>query len=257
MRTRIGYAHLDRLLSYPDVRYLSGCSLPIRMCVGGRGLRPGRRPPHWWRVVGAERLRPPARRSRRELCSARRLEARPALWPLVCPLAGLIWIGYAHADRLLSYPDARYLSGCCLPIRMRVGGRRPGPLHSRGSAFMFVGQRCDTTEVGITPVRRWRHAPSLVSCPGLVLCGQRGWFPDNVARNSPAAAPNLDFASLELQRFEQCSKNDRGELRATFIRRGPVIPPWPHPGPAAALSAPSSLVACGALLGRVHLVPSV
>lgn len=27
MRTRIGYAHLDRLLSYPDVRYLSGCVL--------------------------------------------------------------------------------------------------------------------------------------------------------------------------------------------------------------------------------------
>ena len=47
---------------------------------------------------------------------------------------------------------------------MRVGGRRPGPLHSRGSAFMFVGQRCDTAEVGITPVRRWRHAPSLASC---------------------------------------------------------------------------------------------
>ena len=151
-------------VTYPDVANLSGCCLPIRMCLGGRGLQPGRRPPHWWRVVGAERLRPPARRSRRELCSARRLEARPALWPLVCPLAGLIWIGYAHADRLLSYPDARYLSRCCLPIRMRVGGRRPGPLHSRGSAFMFVGQRCDTTEVGITPVRRWRHAPTLASC---------------------------------------------------------------------------------------------
>ena len=31
MRIRIGYAYLDRLLSYPDVRYLSGCCLPIRM----------------------------------------------------------------------------------------------------------------------------------------------------------------------------------------------------------------------------------
>ena len=30
---RIGYAHLDRLISYPDVRYLSGCSFPIRMFV--------------------------------------------------------------------------------------------------------------------------------------------------------------------------------------------------------------------------------
>ena len=28
---RIGTAHLDRLLSYPDVRNLSGCLLPIRV----------------------------------------------------------------------------------------------------------------------------------------------------------------------------------------------------------------------------------
>ena len=166
-------------------------------------------------------------------------------------------IGYAHLDRLLSYPDVRYLSGCVLVADDLGPSTRAGP-------------RLCLLVSGVTPLRwvlcqfgggvmlpHWRHAPSLVSCPGLVLCGQRGWFPDNVARNSPAAASNLDFASLELQRFEQCSKNDRGELRATFIRRGPVIPPWPHPGPAAALSAPSSLVACGALLGRVHLVPSV
>ena len=158
---------------------------------------------------------------------------------------------------LVTYPDAAYLSGCVLV----AGGCSPSTR---------AGPRLCLLVSGVTPLRwelrrfggggvlpHWRHAPSLASCPGLVLCGQRGWFPDNVARNSPAAAPNLDFASLELQRFEQCSKNDRGELRATFIRRGPVIPPWPHPGPAAALSAPSSLVACGALLGRVHLVPSV
>ena len=25
-----------------------------------------------------------------------------------------MWIGYAHPDSLLSYPDARYLSGCAL-----------------------------------------------------------------------------------------------------------------------------------------------
>ena len=31
MRIRIGCAHLDRLLSYPDLRYLSGCCLPIRI----------------------------------------------------------------------------------------------------------------------------------------------------------------------------------------------------------------------------------
>jgi len=27
----MGYAHMDRLFSYTDVRYLSGCSVPIRI----------------------------------------------------------------------------------------------------------------------------------------------------------------------------------------------------------------------------------
>ena len=31
-----------------------------------------------------------------------------------------IRIGCDDLDRLLTYPDARYLSGCALPIRMRV-----------------------------------------------------------------------------------------------------------------------------------------
>ena len=62
----------------------------------------------------------------------------------------------------------------------------------------------------------WYHAP------GLVLSGPRGrsqaWFLGNVARNSPAAASNLECASLELQRFERRLKTDRGKLCATFIR---------------------------------------
>ena len=29
----IGYEHPDRLISYPDLPYLSGYALPIRMCV--------------------------------------------------------------------------------------------------------------------------------------------------------------------------------------------------------------------------------
>ena len=30
------------------------------------------------------------------------------------------WIGCDDLDRLITYPDACYLSGCVLPIRMRV-----------------------------------------------------------------------------------------------------------------------------------------
>ena len=29
-----------------------------------------------------------------------------------------MWIGCVHPDRLLSYPDVRFLSGCSFPIRM-------------------------------------------------------------------------------------------------------------------------------------------
>ena len=71
----------------------------------------------------------------------------------------------------------------------------------------------------------WYHAP------GLVLSGPLGrsqaWFLGNGARNSPAAASNFEFASLELQRFERRLKTDRGKLRATFVRRDPVAPPAP------------------------------
>ena len=41
------------------------------------------------------------------------------------------WIGYAHPDRLISYPHARYLSGYSLPIRVRVDAWEL-PTHGRG-----------------------------------------------------------------------------------------------------------------------------
>ena len=40
--------------------------------------------------------------------------------------------------------------------------------------------------------------------------------PVNFARNSPAACSNIEFISLELQRFRAVSKSDRGKLCATF-----------------------------------------
>ena len=183
----------------------------------------------------------------------------------------------------VTYPDVPWWPGA--PVLYEGGtataGMRaheqlnPSPLHGRNRACLYVAAEppairsltrvCAalrlvaqwyTTWVlrqfgGGVMLPHWRHVLELVSCPGLGLCGvrerSRAWFPDNVARNSPAAASNLDFASLELQRFEQCSKNDRGELRATFIRRDTVAPPGPL--------APSALVVCGAwcvLLGKAR-----
>ena len=78
---------------------------------------------------------------------------------------------------------------------------------------------------------------------------QRGWVADvclcvvskpnqappppiNFARNSPAACSNIEFASLELQRFWGVSKNDRDKLRAKFGRRWCRCCLWaPQPGP--------------------------
>ena len=110
-----------------------------------------------------------------------------------------IRIGYGDVDRLLKYPDAAYLSGCSLPIRMCVGGREP-------QSFTRAGPRLE------------RSGPRGRS---------QAWFLGNVARNSPAAASNLEFASLELQRFERRLKTDRGKLCATFIWRDPVAPSGP------------------------------
>ena len=56
--------------------------------------------------------------------------------------------------------------------------------------------------------------------------------PINFARNSPATCSNIEFASLELQRFWGVSKNDHDKLRAKFGRRWCRCCPWaPQPGP--------------------------
>ena len=56
----------------------------------------------------------------------------------------------------------------------------------------------------------------------------------NVARNSPSSISNVEFASLELQRFGAFFKTDRVKLRATYVWLGPCrclqalgAAPWP------------------------------
>ena len=45
----------------------------------------------------------------------------------------------------------------------------------------------------------------------------------NLARNSPEAPSNIEFTSLELQRFLAVSKNYRLKLRAKFVWARPAI----------------------------------
>ena len=61
----------------------------------------------------------------------------------------------------------------------------------------------------------------------------------NVARNSPSSISNVEFTSLELQRFETVFKTDRVKLRATYVWLGPCRRPLaPQPCPLAS-SGPS------------------
>ena len=74
-----------------------------------------------------------------------------------------IWIGYEDVDRLLTYPDVRYLSAC---VMVSVGPRLP---------FPWTGSHLALLLSGVTPLRwalhqfgggvmlpNWCNAPQLV-----------------------------------------------------------------------------------------------
>ena len=101
------------------------------------------------------------------------------------------------------------------------------------SGALHVGDVC----VAVTSLARHGRCPPALrpclrprQCPPRrrpLLCEIPEWFPSNVARNSPASISNIEFRTLELQRFRAVSKNDRGKLRATFVviqRWGELLP---------------------------------
>ena len=53
--------------------------------------------------------------------------------------------------------------------------------------------------------------------PLLTAATAMEWFPNNVACNSPEIASNIEFTSLELQRFWTLLKVHAIELHAKFI----------------------------------------
>ena len=96
--------------------------------------------------------------------------------------------------------------------RHRPRAPQPGPPVPSRRCCLVLCLACGAA--GVLPClwRRWcsgRRRP--------LLCEIPEWFPSNVARNSPASISNIEFRTLELQRFRAVSKNDRGKLRATFV----------------------------------------
>ena len=151
---------------------------------------------------------PPARRPRRELCSARRLEARPG------PAA-------AHVRRSLALPrsppvpsgpsGAVHTGGAC---GSGVPGQAPPPPTSAAAWPCLEARPCPL----VPP------APSTPAVPAVLVCPARPrrrprppqLTLTNFARNSPVTLSNLECASLELQRFQWLLKLTSNELRASF-----------------------------------------
>ena len=165
------------------------CCLWLRWCSGHRRARPLCVP------VGGG---PPARRPRRELRSARRLEARPG------PATA-----HRHRDRSLRRPSHLWGLVCWRVVRCvgSLSGQAPPPA---GTAARPSGPSGALHTGGAWCAGVWLGAlgrsPSwLRSCLS------------NFARNSPANISNYEFVSLGFQRFWALLKLRAIELRATFL----------------------------------------
>lgn len=93
------------------------------------------------------------------------------------------WIGNNLLDRLITYPELFFLSRTAFPVQ-------------NSNAYL--------------------KAVWISRFPASYAAGTLQTFLTNVARNSPTTTANLEMASLELQCFGWCSKNDRGKLCATL-----------------------------------------
>ena len=89
------------------------------------------------------------------------------------------------------------------------------------------GKLCAKCVCGVVSVSRLEARPGPAAAWGPVGAHRyRGLARrhSNFARNSPATFSNIEFASLELQRFWAVLKSDRGKLCAKFVWRWPLQP---------------------------------
>ena len=181
------------------------------MCVRCRGAACGLLP-HGCsgRRVGAGLLcvpvggGPPASRPRCELRSARRLEARPG------PAT-------AHGHRSLALRSLRrppHQWGVVADVWLCASPRSPARPRRRPRAPQPGPPVPPAPSTPVGP-GRCCLARRVVSRPALALPP-----PIYFARNSPEACSNIEFTSLELQRFRMVSKSDRRKLCATFGQCG-------------------------------------
>ena len=183
---------------------------------------------------------PPASRPRRELRSARRLEARPGPpdppAPSTSVLPGVLMGGSVR--RLEDWPGSAAAHG------------------HRSQAHQSLRHRASKPGISTITCRSVKCARGNV-CEYVLSRPCRRL--SNFARNSRLAVSNFELVSLELQRFREVSKNDRDKLRAKFVWRwscepvpalrtyaGPANRPQPVPRPGPVVPpAPFALVVPG------------
>ena len=126
---------------------------------------------------------------------------------------------------------------CCGRRRARLWGRAARCARGRRPAREPSAQRASLGASARSPARPRRRPPAprpgppvppapstpvALALRGVAWCvvskpGQSPPPPSNFARNSPATLSNIEFRSLELQRFQTLLKLYPIELRATFL----------------------------------------
>jgi len=112
-----------------------------------------------------------------------------------------------------------------------------GEYSIRWGRFHPIRRGAESSRPGVSPHRQQASVRSLARpcrnicglptthtfCPVTNTFRPIAPLPSNLARNSPAAPSNIEFASLELQRFRMVSKNYRLKLCAKFVWVRPAI----------------------------------
>ncbi len=170
-------------------------------------------------------------------CSWRR-RARP---PARSPHASFARSGRSRSPPVPSGPNGALHTGAacrCLLLGQALRPLRCPPHRRCCVADVWFGAlpcrlaRCLVARAPPPPAGTAAWPPGSLGCAWSRNVTESWRHLSNFARNSPATSSNIEFASLELQRFWGVSKNDRVKLRAKFgwwwRRRSPRVP---QPGP--------------------------
>ena len=164
---------------------------------------------------------PAAREARASLRSAPRLEARPCPPDPPAPSTPVGLVSLIGVCVVSKPGQALSLSNSA----------RNSPASASNIEFMSLelqrfwaisksdrGKLCAKCVCGVVSVSRLEARPGPAAAYRHRGLARRH---SNFARNSPATFSNIEFASLELQRFWAVLKSDRGKLCAKFVWRWP------------------------------------